>query len=1240
MEQLKNLILKQIAEGRISHSDAKAMLKSLQGKQEDKVEDIAVIGMACRFPKSKNINEFWDNLIKGENCIGDFPEERKKDSKDFYMNPYLSKVLMDAEVSDVENLDNSYVKGGYLYEIDKFDADFFRIPPREAKFMDPSQRLFLETAYEAVEDAGYGGKKIYGTRTGVFVGKDNTNFSLYKLITTPDQMHMTGSWTGILATRISYIFDLKGPGMVIDTACSSGLVAIHEACKSINSKECDLAIAGGVSVFVLPVVKGQSNLMGMVESKDGKVKTFDKRADGMVWGEGIGALILKPLNKAIVDGDNIHAVIKGSAVNNDGASNGITAPNAQAQEDLLTRAWESARVNPESLSYIEVHGTGTILGDPIEIKGLINAFRKYTNKKQVCPIGSVKTNIGHLVAASGLASIIKVILSLKHERIPATINFSAPNPYIDFHESPLYVLDKMYNWKSDGTPRRAGINSYGFSGTNCHIVVEEAPSYHRDQSRTNIKTNILALSARNEKILAEMISKFAKYLEAGLETDIGSICFTANTGRGHYTCRVAVVAENLLDLKNKLRNIRKEGLKNYKDRDVYYKEHKIVPETKANRMANEITESEKRILAKDVSEIIGKIIDGEEIDYLSHALCEKYIEGAEVNWDLLYGKQGRIRVSLPTYPFERTRYWAEPKEFECFNKLNIHEGKKKVHNDNKENTKANVSETVLSGRSDHGYTETERKIAYIWAKVLGLKKIDIYDDFYMLGGDSILAIEIANLINKNFGNGINISDLFENHYIQALSAYIDSKSAKFFNGADGKMVTVQTPGDSQDKEVQIFELSHAQKRVWLFQRLHPKSIVYNLPCLLHIQEEIDIEIMKKALASLISRHESLRTVFKEEKGTPWQYIMGDKEEEIAIVDLTGENDKEEALKNAINEMNSQFFDLKDKTFKIKLLKVGDSDYYFNLVFHHIIIDGWGIALFFRELVTVYYAYRDGKLVNCSPISPSYVAWMKRQKEWEQTDEFRNSETYWLDELSGSVPVLDLPVDYQRPEEQSYRGENKIFVIDSLTPKDIKEVCVQCKTTINMMLLSVYFVLLNKMTNQEDIIIGMPITGRDAPDVEKLIGIFINTICIRVNFSKATSLNELIEQVKTKCLNAYKNGKYPFDLLVSKIKQAGAVGRTPIFSTLFHYYEYVPPKNEGVSMFDLSFICREIDNGIEVRIEYCADLFKPETIEKISEDYVKILKVIAENRNIGINEIEFDNRFSENKSIIEEIEFDF
>lgn len=775
MEAVKDYILKQVAAKSLSREDAVKLLQELKPKVDKSDGGVAVIGLACNFPGGNGAKRFWSNMVNGVDCIGDLPEERKKDNLELLSNPIYRKLFLNTDFSeeDINQGNIDFAKGGYLDEIDKFDADFFGIPPAEARFIDPIQRVFLEKAWEAIEDAGYGGNKICGTNTSVFVGRDNTGGSIYKIFTQQDQMHLTGSWTGILASRLSYLFNLKGAAAVIDTACSSGAVAIHEACRAIRNRECDFAVAGGIQVNTQLTVKGQQTAMEMVESADSKVRTFDRDADGTVWGEGVGVLLLKPLSKAIDDRDHIYAVIKGSAINNDGASNGITAPNAQAQEEVIVQAWRNAQVNPETISYIEAHGTGTVLGDPIEIKGLSNAFGRFTNRKQFCGIGSVKTNIGHLVGASGVASVIKVIMSLKNGVIPGNINFSEPNPYISFEDTPFYVNDRRQIWENEAFPKRAGVSSFGFSGTNCHIVLEEAPRINQPDKGEGTEINIFTISAKSENALKTYVHKYAEYLESESSGDIKDMCYTSQVGRGHYEWRIAILIRNIEDLKGKILCINKNGFEVAKVPWLYFGRHHVIAGGKTKRAVHDISEEQKNALSIKADSLIHAMLQKEVKDKnTAMDLCSLYVNGAEVDWDSLYSGQLCKKVSLPGYPLERVRFWAPHRYMSL-------EGMKQkdsaLQGQQKDEESESSLEVSIKGRTTgEKYSDTEKLLAAIFAGALEIQEIDIEEDFFEMGGNSLIFIKIQTLAEKN-NIKIDQSDINTYSTVKELSLYVDNK---------------------------------------------------------------------------------------------------------------------------------------------------------------------------------------------------------------------------------------------------------------------------------------------------------------------------------------------------------------------------------------------------------------------------------------------------------------------------------
>ncbi|WP_281257760.1 SDR family NAD(P)-dependent oxidoreductase [Paenibacillus donghaensis] len=608
-------------------------------------EDIAIIGMDCRLPQANNVQQYWDQLIQGHDCTEIIPEKRREE---------LGRFLKLQENSGEEGL----LKQGYLEDISGFDAAFFNISPAEASTMDPIQRLFLMVVWGALEDAGVNFSKLNGSKTGVFVGKAHLNEPLYKdFIEEFDMIAFNGSATGILASRISYILNLNGPSLVVDTACSSGLVALHLACRALLNNECETAVAGGVRIMLMPL---QENKLSALESPDHTLRPFDSMSNGTVWGEGITAVVLKPLSKAIRDRDHVYAVIKGSAINNDGASNGISAPNAIAQENLIADLWDRLKINPESISYIEAHGTGTPLGDPVEIKGITNAYRRYTNKKQFCPIGTVKGNLGHLVAASGLAGLIKVVLAMKHNKIPPTIHFNNPNPYINFVESPVFFNDRMLDWKSDQGPLRASVSSFGISGTNAYVIVDE---YVEDSVKQSVNINkpfIFTCSAKSDAALLQYIRKYSECLGEFEDERIGDVCFTANTGRVHQDYRLAMVATGIHDLRNRLQLIIRDGLEKAWDHCAYYGNCKPVSVAMHKSEPGMVAKSAIRTHDElSVTKARSYVEGGQRDRELLDDLCQMYSEGASVPWDSLFSDSSTRKVALPTYPFECKPYWAK-----------------------------------------------------------------------------------------------------------------------------------------------------------------------------------------------------------------------------------------------------------------------------------------------------------------------------------------------------------------------------------------------------------------------------------------------------------------------------------------------------------------------------------------------------------------------------------------------------
>ncbi|GAB4196039.1 MAG: hypothetical protein Fur006_43060 [Coleofasciculaceae cyanobacterium] len=510
------------------------------------MKPIAIIGVGCRFPGAKNPEAFWQLLCNGVDAITEVPADR-----------WDVDALYDPNPGSSGKMNTRW--GGFLEQVDQFDAQFFGIAPREAVYIDPQQRLLLEVAWEALENAGQVIERLARSSTGVFIGIGNYDYC--RLLANRDLARInaymgTGNALSIAANRLSYLFDFRGPSMAIDTACSSSLVAAHLACQSLRSGESNLCLVGGVNLILSPEPTITYSHARML-APDGRCKTFDAKANGYVRGEGCGIVVLKRLSDALRDNDTILALIKGSAINQDGQSNGLTAPNGPSQEVVIHQALVNAGVTPDQISYVELHGTGTSLGDPIEAKALGAVLATGRSSGSRCAVGSVKTNIGHLEAASGIAGLIKVALSLPHRQIPPSLHFHQVNPYIPLDKLPLHVQQSLGSWSDVDKPVLAGVSSFEFGGTNAHVILEEAPQVSERGSggESCPSVYLLPLSARSREALRSLAQSYQNFLTpaaSGSTLSLQDICYTASVRRTHHNHRLSLVFHHREELMERL----------------------------------------------------------------------------------------------------------------------------------------------------------------------------------------------------------------------------------------------------------------------------------------------------------------------------------------------------------------------------------------------------------------------------------------------------------------------------------------------------------------------------------------------------------------------------------------------------------------------------------------------------------------------------------------------------------------
>ena len=612
-------------------------------------DDIAIIGVNIRFPKANNLDELWSLLANEESAITKVPEER-----------WNNEAYYDSDNIKVKQGKYYCPWGGFLKDISDFDPLFFGITPKEAELMDPQERLLLESVWHVMEDSGYTKEVLSHQYTekskqnvGVFIGCTSYTYNLIGIDEWNKGNYVTpNSLPWSLANRISFLFNFNGPSVTLDTACSSSLTALHIACQSLKNGDCSTAIVGGVNLYTHPnkyVLFSQLHML----SPTGKCHAFSIDADGFVPGEGVASLLLKPLKEAKKSKDHIYGIVKGSSINHGGQTNGYTVPNPKEQCNLICNALNDANISPEEIGYIETHGTGTILGDPIEVTGITKAYKKYTDKKMFCPIGSVKSNIGHQEGVAGLAGIAKILAQLKYKKLAPSLYTNELNPNIKFEETPLFVQQKLEDWRTImiekgnqliESPRKAAISGFGAGGANAHVIIEE---YKEDRKKTKVNNglkNLFLLSANSEEGVKQIAKELAMYIkfsryenDSDVDIFLEEIAYVLQCGRNTKDVRVAIYVETLTDLKDTLERICvAENLKEISSDTV------ITSLETYNMNQKETNLSENTFFDKHQLIYLAKI----------------WVKGQKSNWDKLYHGNYPFKRSIPTYPFEKEHYWV------------------------------------------------------------------------------------------------------------------------------------------------------------------------------------------------------------------------------------------------------------------------------------------------------------------------------------------------------------------------------------------------------------------------------------------------------------------------------------------------------------------------------------------------------------------------------------------------------
>jgi amino acid adenylation domain-containing protein len=1436
--------------------------------------EIAVISLAGRFPGAPSVEELWRNLRDGVESISFFsPEE-----------------LAAAGIPPRLISDPNYVPAtGEIEGVTLFDAGFFNLTPREAELLDPQHRLLLECAWEALERAGHAGTR---RPVGVFAGCSLNGYLIYNLFQSQATLASASLFNLILAsdkdflaTRLSYKLNLEGPSMTVQTACSTSLVATHAACQSLLAGECELALAGGVSVR-MPRRSGYLYQAGGIASPDGHCRAFDARANGTVDGEGVGVVVLKLLEDALADGDTVHAVIRGSAINNDGSLKaGFTAPRREGQAAAIRAALRRAEVDAGSIGYVETHGTATPIGDPIEIAALTQAFREDTDRRGFCAIGSIKTNIGHLDAAAGIASLIKAVLALEHREIPPSLHFETPNPEIDLASSPFRVAARLTPWETadGGGPRRAGVSSFGIGGTNAHVVLEEAPEPR--PSGSSRPHQLLLLSARTAKALEQATETLAAFLAASPEIDPADVAWTLQAGRKPFEHRRALVCQGFEDAVTALTRTPQRLLTRHQEpmrrpvaflfpgqgtqyagmgrglhevEEVFRREIDACAEYLRPRLGcdlrgllfppedgraeaeralrqtrwaqpalfaveyalarlwlswgvtpwamighslgeyvaaclagvlsledaldlvaargelvqalppgamlsanlteedlapligpglslaavngpslcvasgpeKEIADLESRLAQRGattrrlrtshafhsammdpvlpsfrervarvelrapalpwISNLTGDWITAEEAtdpDYwvrhlrqtvrfgdgiarlltqpdvallevgpgkalgslarrpapgedhpagpviasmrpsrdteddsavLLRALGRLWLAGVEIDWESFRGAEARRRVHLPTYPFQRQRYWIDPDgvtvDGTAFSLDPVEPTAKPLPG----HARPELETTYQEPRD-----EREKHVAEIWSELLGIRAVGVHDNFFDLGGHSLLGTQVIARLRIATGVELPVSAIFESPTVAGLAARLEELTEV---PAGPETRRVRPPLRRRPEGSAEPPLSFAQQRLWFLDQLAPGSPAYNIGSAFRLRGPLDSGALTAALQEIVRRHEALRTSFPAVDGMPLQRISPRESIELPIEDLTGcpEAKGLEWVRRSAGEMTRLPFDLSQGLLlRARLLRLAAADHVLLFTMHHIVSDGWSIRVLLSELVAIYAGFAAGRPSPLPELRVQYADYALWQREWLENGALAAQLSWWKERLAAAPPVLDLPTDRRRISVSSHRGSAIPLSIPADLAGSLARRAREGNASLFMALLAAFQVLLQRTSHQDDIVTGTPVAGRTSPELEGLIGFFINTLALRTDLSRDPSFRQLLASVRDATLGAYDHQDVPFDRLVDELQPERVLGRNPVFQALFQLHNQPVPIGDpeglavesiafdsGFVRFELALSLTEIANRIEGILEYAGDLFDQATIQALADRFRRLLAGIA------------------------------
>ncbi|MBA3774588.1 MAG: amino acid adenylation domain-containing protein, partial [Ramlibacter sp.] len=1141
-------------------------------------QDIAIIGMTGRYPQAADLAQFWDNLQAGRDCVGEIPPQR-----------WDGQAYFDADGDQPGKTRSKW--GGFIDGVDEFDPLFFNISPHEARTMDPQERLFLQAVWTLLETAGHTRESLrqaHGGRIGVYVGAMYQQYASLYASATAEASAPVSSYAAI-ANRVSFFFGFEGPSIAVDTMCSSGAVAIHMACEDLRAGRCDVAVVGAVNLSLDPRKYIGLNQMGLLASHAGS-RSF-AQGDGFIPAEGVGAVLLKPLRQAAAGGDGILAVIKSTATNHNGHSGGYTVPSLGAQARLVQECLARGRIDPRTISYVEAAASGSALGDPIEVAALDKVFRQSAVAPASCAIGSVKSNIGHAEAASGMSQLAKVVLQMRHRQLVPSIKAQPLNPGLQLDRSCFRLQSDLRSWprpvlevngQRTEYPLRALINSFGAGGSNASLVVEEylPPGEEASSEGTLSGPQIAVLSARSAERLRAVAGQLAEYLERHDDIALPALAFTLQAGREAMQYRAAFVAQSPAQLLERIR--------------VYLS----WPGDDGSRSG------ELPIFAGGPAESSGmrQLLSGPLDETVARALVQEgrpekiaryWTQGGTIDWAALQAGKRLRTIALPTYPFARERYWLP--DGAC-----LPSGVAAAAG------AAAVPEAPSVGVLSHITGLLSRALEIPAAQL----KID--KDLGEYGLDSILGMRLARSLEQTFRLKLTGRMLLEHRTIAALARHVEQSTGTAENAV---------PAGPRAP------LSENQKGLWALHQMRPNSGAYNIPLALRVSGAWDGAAFEQACRALARQYPVLDTVIAHEDGVPYRRsVARDLILEREDVSAWAPEQRVARLKDSARR---PFSLERGPLWRVAIFETGPQARIVLLVVHHLICDAHSLQRLVAALFGSYRAALGGMDPEPGEPSADYGEFVRWEQAFLSGIDAQRQRSYWLQHLKGPLPLLELPTDAPRTAPES-RPDACLHPLPNELCRRIAQLCKLRQITPAILFLGLYQLLLHRYTGGDDIIVGMPAMGRPQPRFDAAVGYFANVVAVRSRVTGDRRLHDFLKAVQLTVADAIDHAGYPFARLVRDLKVDRASGKSPVFQAAFEfqsanafdlhkigrqhrdilaadYMEEVGQEGE----YDMVLEVLEQPQGFLLKIKYDAALRERASVERMFTHYAMLLQAAAD-----------------------------